>query len=104
MSNLNPLLLRRGGDRREPGWSGPLKLVGIPDLPGRSRWSRPPLLKRRGRAVSYCVCPPLDAAPNRFPSTETDAVFTLLLPSLARLPLSETIIPSFMVDTDQPVR
>src|SRR6185436_17238831 len=39
-----PLLLRRGAERSEAGWSKP-------DHPVRSRWSRPPLLKRRGRVL-----------------------------------------------------
>ena len=53
---------------------------------------------------NYGVWPPLDAAPRRLPSTVTAAVFTLLLPSFARLPLNETIMPSFIVETVQPVR
>src|SRR5689334_10824623 len=54
-----PLLLRRGGERSEPGWSG-MRIgfglnIGKPDHPFRSRWWRPALLKRRGQAVAICV-------------------------------------------------
>src|SRR6187397_694662 len=61
--------------------------------------------KRHREPASSTYCPPpLEAAPSRLPSTRTAEVLHLLLPSFARLPVRDTIMPSFIVATVQPVR